>query len=89
MIEKRVREIAWRFVTDKKYVCPVDILIGLGWLNTADLARWRKRQVPYLEAVVQANLGKLTFAMKEFRRWALAPHTLCFLRALEKEAREP
>jgi hypothetical protein len=30
---------------------------------------WRKGRIPYLEKVIQGNLGKITFCMKCFRAW--------------------
>jgi hypothetical protein len=71
-IKERVGEIAYHRLQQQGYVRPLDILLGLGWLNPVHDEKWRKGEVPYLESVVQANLGKVSFAMKEFRRWALA-----------------
>lgn len=36
------------------------------------LAQWKQGRVPYLEQVIQSNLGKISTAMTEFRRWAQA-----------------
>ena len=59
-------------LTEKQYVRPIDVLLGLGWLAPTHLDQWRQGRVPYLEQVVQANLGKVSTAMTEFRRWARA-----------------
>ena len=54
------------------YVSPVDVLVGIGWLDRASLKRWHEGQVAYLERVVQANLSRISEAMKLFRSWATA-----------------
>ena len=69
-IALRVRRAAERAVAEQQYVRPVDVLLGLGWVAPTHLARWRQGRVPYLEKVVQANLGKVSTAMAELRRWA-------------------
>jgi hypothetical protein len=36
------------------------------------LQRWRQGQVDYLERIVQANLSRISKAVRIFRRWAVA-----------------
>ena len=48
------------------------MLVGIGWLDPASLKRWQQGQVAYLEGVVQANLSRISEAMKLFRSWATA-----------------
>jgi hypothetical protein len=69
-IEARVRRVAERALAEQQYVRPIDVLLGLGWLAPSHLDLWRQGRVPHLEQVVQANLGKVSTAMDEFRRWA-------------------
>lgn len=71
-IQARVRRAAEQALAEQQYVRPIDVLLGLGWLAPAHLDRWRQGRVPYLEQVVQGNLGKVGAAMAEFRRWARA-----------------
>jgi hypothetical protein len=71
-IQECINEIASRCLQEQKYVCPVDVLLSIGWLNPVHFDRWKKGEIPYLESVIQGNLGKISFAMKEFRKWALA-----------------
>ena len=71
-IQARVHHAAEQTLAAQQYVRPIDVLLGLGWLATTDLDRWRQGRVPYLEEVVQGNLGKVGAAMVEFRRWAQA-----------------
>ena len=71
-IEARVRRVAEQALAEQPYVRPIDVLLGLGWLAPSHLDQWRQGRVPYLEQVIQGNLGKVSTAMAEFRRWALA-----------------
>jgi len=69
-IEARVRRVAEQALAEQQYVRPIDVLLSLGWLAPSHLDRWRQGRVPYLEQVVQGNLGKVSAAMVEFRRWS-------------------
>ncbi len=71
-IQERVRRVAEQALVEQQYVRPIDVLLGLGWLAPSHLDRWRQGRVPYLEQVIQGNLGKVGAAMAEFRRWARA-----------------
>ena len=68
----RIIKAAEAALAAKNYVSPVDVLIGIGWLDPASLKRWQQGQVAYLERVVQANLSRISEAMKLFRSWATA-----------------
>ena len=69
-LEKRVIEIANRTLQEKGYVCCLDVLLGIGWLQPIHVEDWRKGLLPYLEQAIQANLNKLSHGMKCFRQWA-------------------
>lgn len=71
-LSDRVVRAAERALNDQKYVSPVDVLLGIGWLDPSSLKNWRLGRVDYLERVVQANLSRLSEAMKIFRAWATA-----------------
>jgi len=71
-IQARVRLVAEQALAEQQHVRPIDVLLGLGWLAPSALDRWRQGRVPYLEQVVQGNLGKVSTAMEELRRWARA-----------------
>jgi len=70
--QARVRRVAEQALAEQQYVRPIDVLLGLGWLAPSHLDQWRQGRVPYLEQVIQGNLGKVGAAMAEFRRWARA-----------------
>lgn len=69
-LRRRVVRAAEAALTERKFVTAIDVLVGVGWLEPRRVDEWRQGRVPYLEAAVIANLGKISTAMKEFRRWA-------------------
>lgn len=69
-LQRMVSNVAEKALAEKQFVTSIDILMGMGWLSQADLDRWRRGQVNYLEAVTHANLTKLSRAMRAFRTWA-------------------
>ena len=54
-LSARIIKAAEAALAAKNYVSPVDVLVGIGWLDPASLKRWQQGQVAYLERVVQAN----------------------------------
>ena len=52
------------------YTAPVDVLMDLGVLDKKKYDDWRCGRVPYLEAVCNGNLHKLSEIMKEIRSFA-------------------
>ena len=71
-IETRVVRAAEAALQAQNYVRPIDVLRGLGWLVPDAEKRWRQGRTDYLERAVQANLKKISYAMKMFRQWAKA-----------------
>jgi hypothetical protein len=69
-LDDRVIRAAEAALAAQKYVSPVDVLVGIGWLDPGALTRWQRGQVEYLEGVVQTNLPRISEAMKLFRSWA-------------------
>lgn len=68
----RVAKAAEVSLAAQHYVSPLNVLVGIGWLDLGAVERWRRGQIPYLERVVQANLSRISEAMKLFRAWATA-----------------
>src|SRR5437667_2994530 len=66
----RVAKAAEASLAAQNYVSPVDVLVGIGWLDPGAVKRWRQGQIDYLERVVQTNLPRISEAMKLFRSWA-------------------
>lgn len=69
-LQQRVLGAAESALYKKKYVSAIDVLIGIGFIEPVHEQNWRRGKIPFLEQAVQANLGKVSFAMKCFRNWA-------------------
>lgn len=69
-IEHRVTRAAEAALVDHGYVSPIDVLVGMGWLQPVHRDHWRQGRVPYLERVMQAGPGKVSTAMRALPRWA-------------------
>src|SRR5215470_8196031 len=66
----RIVRAAEAALAAQKYVSPVDVLVGIGWLDPGAVKRWRQGQVGHLEGAMQTNLSRISEAMKLFRSWA-------------------
>jgi hypothetical protein len=69
-LEQRVRRVADAALAGQQFVSAIDVLVGLGWLASSHLDRWRQGRLELLEGVLQVNPGKVTAAMTAFRHWA-------------------
>jgi hypothetical protein len=68
----RVVKAAETALAARNYVSPLDVLVGIGWLDPGAVKRWQQGQIDHLERVVQTNLSRISEAMKLFRSWATA-----------------
>lgn len=68
-LEQRVVRAAEAALAKRQFVTAIDVLVGISWLSPSR-DEWRQGRVDYLERVTQANLAKLSLAMKLFRGWA-------------------
>jgi hypothetical protein len=69
-LEARVALAAAAALARQEYVTAIDVLVGLGWLAPVRVDDWRHRRIPFLEGAVEANLSKISAAMRAFRAWA-------------------
>ena len=69
-LERQIAVVATSALSARQVVTPVEVLIGVGWLNAADVEAWRRGRVPYLERVATANLAKLSTGLRLLRGWA-------------------
>jgi hypothetical protein len=69
-LERRVVRAAEAALAERQFVTSIDVLVGVGWLEPRRVDEWRQGRVDYLERVVIASLGKISTAMRCFRRWA-------------------
>src|SRR5260370_36676702 len=70
-LEQRIVTVAEAALEHKKYVSPIDLLVGIAWLPQSTVDRWRQGRLPYLERGATANLNKLSAAMDLLRSWAV------------------
>jgi hypothetical protein len=71
-LSDRVARAAEAALAAQSFVSATDILVGIGWLDPAALERWRRGQIDCLEQAVQANLQRISEAMRLFQSWAAA-----------------
>lgn len=87
----RVAQAAGAAVEEQGYVAPIDVMIGIGWLNPSHVLEWRTRRLPYLEGGIQTNLNRISEAMRLVEAWArhegLRPSTTEYV--ARTAAREP
>jgi len=62
----RVSRAAEATLAAQNYVAPIDVLVGIGWLDAGAVKRWRQGQVEYMEnpgpaCLRCAGLGDLEF----------------------------
>src|SRR5437016_375090 len=69
-LNDRVVQAAEAALAARKYVGPIDVLVGMGWLDPGAVKRWRQGQLDYLERAVQANLSRISEVIKLFGAWA-------------------
>src|SRR5580658_8247744 len=65
----RVTRAAEASLAAQGYVTPIDVLLGIGWLDAGSEKRWRLGQIDSLEGVIQTNLSRISEAMELFRSW--------------------
>ena len=68
-LEERVIKAAEAALADHQYATAIDVLVGMGWLTTPQVDRWRQGR-DYLERQVTASLSKISTAVATFRHWA-------------------
>ena len=66
-LEQAATSAADRCLKAKGYISMVDLLMELGKLSREDYERWRFRQVPFLERVIQVNLAQLNAILRAVR----------------------
>ena len=54
----------------QKFVTPVDVCLGIGWLNSSNVDSWRHGRVPSLEYFLPVQDDKVTQFFEYLRRWA-------------------
>jgi hypothetical protein len=68
-LERRVMTAAEQALTRQRYVSPLDVLTGLGWVPPGLVTDWRQGRTPHLEAVAAVSADRLADALEVFHRW--------------------
>jgi hypothetical protein len=71
-LERRIARVAEEALKQRRFITPIDVLIGLGWLHPVHLDPWRQRRVDDLEQLVQVGPEKIAVAIESLRAWAIA-----------------
>jgi hypothetical protein len=66
----RVIEAAEHALAAQDYVSPIDVFLGIGWLDPGAPRRWQQGQVDCLENAAQLNPARGSEAMKLLGAWA-------------------
>ena len=69
-LERRVVQAAEEAVATRKVVTSIDVLTGVGWLHSSQVATWRQGRLAALEAASPVDAGKLLDAVTILRAWA-------------------
>jgi hypothetical protein len=69
-LRRRVAAEAEAALARQKFVAPLDVLTGLGWLPVTVADRWRQGRVDCLEAVLTVDPAKRASALEYLRQWA-------------------
>ncbi|BCJ44619.1 hypothetical protein GCM10010168_14320 [Actinoplanes ianthinogenes] len=68
-LERRVVAAAEGALERQKYVSPLDVLTGIGWVPAGLVTDWRQGRAACLEAVAAVSADRLADAMEIFHRW--------------------
>jgi hypothetical protein len=68
----RVARAAEAALAAQHFVSAIDILVGIGWLDSGAVERWRRGQVDCLEEAIQTDPSRISEAMRLFRAWTTA-----------------
>jgi hypothetical protein len=70
MLADRVAKAAEAALAAQGYVSPVDILLGIGWIDFGTVQRWRRGQIECLEQAIRTSPARMAEARRLLRAWA-------------------
>ncbi|MBU3067650.1 DUF2293 domain-containing protein [Nocardia sp. NEAU-G5] len=71
-LRTRVIAAAEAALAQRKYVSPVDVLVGLGWLRSAHVEQWRQGRATSLQQLAAVDAGRMREAVALLGEWARA-----------------
>lgn len=69
-LQRRVERAAQDALAEHKFVSPIDVLCGLGWLHQSNVERWRRGHPAVLEDVVFIEPARIATAIGLLEAWA-------------------
>lgn len=69
-LRDRVVEAAEKSLAAQEYVCAIDILVGIRWLDTGSVRLWQQGRIDCLEEAIQTNPSRILEALQLFGSWA-------------------
>jgi len=66
-LKNKILKISNQLIADKGFICSIDILSELDYLNKAQIKDWRFGKIQYLEKVCGKNSGTLSFINKTIK----------------------
>jgi hypothetical protein len=69
-LETRVVRIAEAALAERRFVTPIDVLIGLGWLAQPNVNRWLNGRITALGRCVSVDAAKIAAALEVLGAWA-------------------
>jgi len=69
-LETRVARIAEALLAERRFVRPIDVLLGLGWLAQPNVDRWERGRVPSLDRCLGVDSDKVPAALAALHHWA-------------------
>jgi hypothetical protein len=71
-LEQRVARAAEAALAAQGYAGAIDVLGGIGWLNSSTVGQWRRGQIDCLEHAIQTNPARIAEALHLLGAWATA-----------------
>lgn len=71
-LDDRVARAAERALAVDHSVSAIDVLTGIGWLDSGAVEQWRRGQIGCLEEAAKVDASRISEAMHLFRAWAAA-----------------
>ena len=66
-LKNKILQISNKLIADKGFICAIDILCELDYLNEVQIKDWRFGKIQYIEKVCGKNLGTLNFINKTIK----------------------
>ncbi|NIH88004.1 DUF2293 domain-containing protein [Amycolatopsis granulosa] len=69
-LNSRVAAVAASVLAQRKYVAPVDVFAGLGWVRAARIEEWRRGRFSPLTEALPGDAARIGEALRCLRAWA-------------------